>query len=134
MSRLFRLILRVYFCDPSPKRGGVRAVVDRYGNRWVPQEPNRCNRWKNASWVSCCSLMQIGFAFGYGQGVRSSGEAFSISPPKRMRTNIGLKLTYIPPGSFTMGADSSEHWAVKLDHQFSMEAVSWTRNLAISWC
>jgi len=26
------------------------------------------------------------------------------------------------------------HWAVKLDHQFSMEAVSWTRNLAMSWC
>ncbi len=25
-----------------------------------------------------------------------------------MTTNIGLKLTYIPPGSFTMGANPSE--------------------------
>ena len=29
-------------------------------------------------------------------------------PPKRVTTNIGLKLTYIPPGSFTMGANPSE--------------------------
>ena len=26
MSRLFRLILRVYFCDPSPKRGGFEQL------------------------------------------------------------------------------------------------------------
>ena len=31
-----------------------------------------------------------------------------LPPPKRVSTNIGLKLTYIPPGSFTMGANPSE--------------------------
>ena len=31
-----------------------------------------------------------------------------LPPPKRVTTNIGLKQTYIPPGSFTMGADSSK--------------------------
>jgi formylglycine-generating enzyme required for sulfatase activity len=31
-----------------------------------------------------------------------------LPPPKRVTTGIGLKLTYIPPGSFTMGAEPSE--------------------------
>jgi formylglycine-generating enzyme required for sulfatase activity len=31
-----------------------------------------------------------------------------LPPPKRVTTGIGLKLTYIPPGSFTMGANPSE--------------------------
>jgi formylglycine-generating enzyme required for sulfatase activity len=31
-----------------------------------------------------------------------------VPPPKRVTTGIGLKLTYIPPGSFTMGAEPSE--------------------------
>jgi formylglycine-generating enzyme required for sulfatase activity len=31
-----------------------------------------------------------------------------MPPPKRVTTGIGLKLTYSPPGSFTMGAEPSE--------------------------
>ena len=31
-----------------------------------------------------------------------------LPPPKRVTTNIGLKLAYIPPGSFTKGANPSE--------------------------
>jgi hypothetical protein len=31
-----------------------------------------------------------------------------VPPPKRVTTGIGLTLTYIPPESFTMGANPSE--------------------------
>jgi formylglycine-generating enzyme required for sulfatase activity len=40
-----------------------------------------------------------------------------MPPPKRVTTNIGLKLTYIPPGSFTMGANPSELGAKPAEKQ-----------------
>ena len=40
-----------------------------------------------------------------------------LPPPKRVTTNIGLKLTYIPPGSFTMGAEPSEPGAKPAEKQ-----------------
>ena len=40
-----------------------------------------------------------------------------LPPPKRVTTNIGLKLTYIPPGSFTMGANPSELGAKPAEKQ-----------------
>jgi hypothetical protein len=40
-----------------------------------------------------------------------------LPPPKRVTTNIGLKLTYIPPGSFTMGAEPSELGAKPAEKQ-----------------
>jgi hypothetical protein len=45
MSRLFRLILRVYFCDPSPKRGGVEqlstAMETRNSHSYEPSSRSR---------------------------------------------------------------------------------------------
>ena len=40
-----------------------------------------------------------------------------LPPPKRVTTNIGLKLTYIPPGSFTIGAEPSEPGAKPAEKQ-----------------
>ena len=40
-----------------------------------------------------------------------------LPPPKRVTTNIGLKLTYIPPGSFTMGANPGEPGAKPAEKQ-----------------
>ena len=40
-----------------------------------------------------------------------------LPPPKRVTTNIGLKLTYIPPGSFTKGANPSELGAKPAEKQ-----------------
>jgi formylglycine-generating enzyme required for sulfatase activity len=50
-------------------------------------------------------------------GAIGSSSCRPLPPPKRVTTNIGLKLTYIPPGSFTMGAEPSEPGAKPAEKQ-----------------